>query len=371
MDRAIVCAETTAHEISHTLVALAPDFSTLTTPSPSQAHSPLATEHAALLPALQRMGLCSPDKEVKFTALTGGVSSLIVKVETADLVFCVKRALPQLKVAALWEAPVRRNLDEVAWLKFARSVAPNSVPQVLAEDAQDCIFAMSYLPAERYLVWKQQLLEGVVNPSIAVAMAQLLARLHAASADNLDLCQRFDHDDDFVAIRLSPYFLFTAEKHPHSAPALNRLVAQTLSHKKALIHGDVSPKNILIGPHGPVLLDAECACWGDPAFDLAFVLTHLMLKSVWKPALTDAYLNAFDLLSATYLQGVTWESPTALEVRTCDLLAGMLLARVDGKSPVEYLRENWQHALIRHQTIAWLNRPQAKLADMRAQWKTA
>jgi hypothetical protein len=138
-----------------------------------------------------------------------------------------------------------------------------------------------------------------------------------------------------------------------------------------LIHGDVSPKNILIGPDGPVLLDAECACWGDPAFDLAFVLTHLMLKSVWLPAKAEAYLDSFDLLSNTYLKAVTWEPATALEARTCDLLAGMLLARVDGKSPVEYLREDWQHEYIRQQTIAWLNQPQAKLADMRAQWKTA
>ena len=371
MDRAIVCAQTAAREISHTLVALAPDFLTLTLPQPSPSQSPLAPDHAELLPALQRMGLCSPDTHVKFTALTGGVSSLIVKVETADHVFCVKRALPQLKVAVLWEAPVRRNRDEAAWLKFARDVAPTSVPQVLGEDEQDCIFAMSYLPVDRYTVWKQPLLDGTVNPSTAVAMAQLLVCLHAASADNLDLCRSFDHDDDFVAIRLSPYFLFTAEKHPHSAQALNRLVTQTLLHKKVLIHGDVSPKNILIGPDGPVLLDAECACWGDPAFDLAFVLTHLMLKCVWRPANAAAYLHSFDLLSNTYLQAVTWESPAALEARTCDLLAGLLLARVDGKSPVEYLRENWQHEFIRHQTIAWLNRPQAKLAEMRAQWETA
>ncbi len=371
MDRAIVCAQTLAHEISHTLVALAPGFLTLTLTQPSPSQSPLAQEHAELLPALQRMGLCRPDAPVKFTALTGGVSSLIVKVETADQVFCVKRALPQLKVAALWEAPVRRNRDEVAWLTFARDVAPTSVPQLLGEDEQDCIFAMSYLPADRYSVWKQQLLDGTVNPSIAFAMAQLLARLHAASADNLDLCQSFDHDNDFVAIRLSPYFLFTAEKYPECAAALKRLVTQTLSHKKVLIHGDVSPKNILIGPDGPVLLDAECACWGDPAFDLAFVLTHLMLKSVWLPAKAEAYLDSFDLLSNTYLKAVTWEPAAALEARTCDLLAGMLLARVDGKSPVEYLQENWQHEFIRQQTIAWLNRPQAKLADMRAQWKTA
>ena len=313
MDRAIVCAQAIAHEISHPLVALAPGFLTLTLTQPSPSQSPLAPEHAELLPALQRMGLCRPDAPVKFTALTGGVSSLIVKVETADQVFCVKRALPQLKVAALWEAPVRRNRDEVAWLTFARDIAPTSVPQVLGEDEQDCIFAMNYLPADRYSVWKQQLLDGTVNPSIAFAMAQLLARLHAASADNLDLCQSFDHDDDFVAIRLSPYFLFTAEKHPECAAALKRLVTQTLSHKKVLIHGDVSPKNILIGPDGPVLLDAECACWGDPAFDLAFVLTHLMLKSVWQPAKAEAYLHSFDLLSNTYLKAVTWEPAAALE----------------------------------------------------------
>ena len=99
--------------------------------------------------------------------------------------------------------------------------------------------------------------------------------------------------------------------------------------------------------------------------------TEVMLKSVWLPAKAEAYLDSFDLLSNTYLKAVTWEPATALEARTCDLLAGMLLARVDGKSPVEYLREDWQHALIRQQTIAWLNQPQAKLADMRAQWKTA
>ena len=368
MDRTLVCAQTLAHEISHTLVALAPNFLPLTQPTPSPSQSPLAPEHAELLPALQRMGLCRPDAPVKFTALTGGVSSLIVKVETADQVFCVKRALPQLKVAALWEAPVRRNRDEVAWLNFARDVAPTSVPHVLGEDAQDCIFAMSYLPADRYTVWKQQLLDGTVNSSIAVAMAQLLVRLHAASADNIDLCRSFDHDDDFVAIRLSPYFLFTAEKHPACADALNRLVTQTLAHKKALIHGDVSPKNILIGPDGPVLLDAECACWGDPAFDLAFVLTHLMLKSVWQPAQSEAYLHSFDLLSTTYLQAVTWEPAAALEARTCDLLAGMLLARVDGKSPVEYLTQPAQHDFIRSKTIPWLQRPVSRLALMREQW---
>ncbi|MEY3698491.1 MAG: hypothetical protein RL631_1144, partial [Pseudomonadota bacterium] len=104
-------------------------------------------EPLALLPALQRMGLLLPNQAVSFTPLTGGVSSLILKVETETACFCVKKALPQLKVSALWEAPVTRNRDEVRWLKFAHQVAPHSVPDILGEDEQDCVFAMTYLPA--------------------------------------------------------------------------------------------------------------------------------------------------------------------------------------------------------------------------------
>jgi len=330
---------------------------------------PMAPDHANLLPALMRMGLLAPGQHARFTALTGGVSSLIAKVETDTQTFCVKRALPQLKVSALWEAPVKRNRDEVQWLKFAHQVAPGCVPHVLAEDAQDCAFAMTYLPAAQHPVWKAQLLNGLAQTSTATAVADVLVRLHAASASNPQLCQSFNHDDDFVAIRLSPYFLHTAEKHPPVADVLHHLVSQTLSHKLVLVHGDVSPKNTLVGPHGPVLLDAECACHGDPAFDLAFVLTHLMLKCVWRSQDTSSYLACFDALTQTYLRGVTWERPDALEQRACLLLAGMLLARIDGKSPVEYLTQPAQQQYVRQRALDWLKHPLTRLSDMRLLWK--
>ncbi len=325
-------------------------------------------DHAALLPALRRMGLLKDGQAFEISALTGGVSSLIVKVSTEEHSFCVKRALPQLKVAALWEAPVNRNRGEVAWLRYANRIIPGSVPQVLGEDEQDCIFAMAYLPSTQFPVWKQQLLDGVANSQTATRMAELLVKVHAASARDPALLARFDHDEDFVAIRLSPYFLHTAQKHPDCAAALHALVQQTLAHKHVLIHGDVSPKNILNGNNGPVLLDAECACLGDPAFDLAFVLTHMLLKCVYRPADTAAYLACFDALSERYLQQVDWEPAADLEARACALLAGMLLARVDGKSPVEYLTQPEQHDFIRVKTIAWLQQPVTRLSLMRQQW---
>ena len=335
-----------------------------------QATPQLIAEHAALLPALVRMGLLKDDQNLEMSALTGGVSSLIVKVSTGGQSFCVKRALPQLKVSALWEAPVSRNRGEVAWLRYANRIIPGSVPQVLGEDAQDCIFAMSYLPSALYPVWKQQLLDGNVDPRSATQVAGLLAKIHAASARDLDLLARFDHDDDFVAIRLSPYFLHTAQQHPECADALHGLVQQTLAHKHVLIHGDVSPKNILTGPDGVVLLDAECACLGDAAFDLAFVLTHLLLKCIHLPSKAADFLACFDALADHYLQQVDWEPVVELEQRACGLLAGMLLARVDGKSPVEYLTLPQQHDFIRGQTMAWLQHPAKRLSLMRQQWTT-
>lgn len=315
------------------------------------------------------MGLIRSGEKVHFTALTGGVSSLILKAETDTHTFCVKQALPQLNVSALWEAPVKRNRDEVLWLRFAHQVAPGCVPEVLGEDAQDFVFAMTYLPAADHPVWKQQLLNGQIETDTAHRIAKLLVGLHAHSAKDTALCQAFDHDDDFVAIRLSPYFLHTAETHKSVAEVLRHLVSQTLAHKRVLVHGDVSPKNTLVGPHGPVLLDAECACHGDPAFDLAFVLTHLMLKCVWRPQSTDAYLACFDTLSHTYLQGVDWEPQNALEKRACVLLAAMLLARIDGKSPVEYLTLDTQQQFVRRHALSWLEAPPERLVNMRQLWK--
>ena len=149
----------------------------------------------------------------------------------------------------------------------------------------------------------------------------------------------FATDDIFFAIRLEPYLVATAGAHPDLATRLAALVETTRRTRRVLVHGDFSPKNILRGPDGPVILDAECAWYGDPAFDLAFVLNHLLLKGLWRPAWRGRYLDAFAALADAYLAHVAWEPRAALDARTAALLPGLLLGRVDGKSPVEYLTD--------------------------------
>ncbi len=156
--------------------------------------------------------------------------------------------------------------------------------------------------------------------------------------------------------------------HRDLAARLEWLVTETAKVKRALVHGDVSPKNILIGPKGPIFLDAECAWYGDPAFDLAFCLNHLLLKCLWNPPACAAFLAAFDALADAYLDGVTWEAKNAIEARTAHLLPGLFLARVDGKSPVEYITRERDQDHVRLVARLFLLKPTDQLADIRAMW---
>ncbi len=135
------------------------------------------------------------------------------------------------------------------------------------------------------------------------------------------------------------------------------------------MHGDVSPKNILLDGHRPVFLDAECAVWSDPAFDLAFCLNHLLLKCLWNPRATPAFVQSFDALAEAYLADMVWESAEGLQRRAAALLPGLLLARVDGKSPVEYIDREAQKDRVRRVAFRLLRQPVAQLTAVAQAWR--
>lgn len=316
---------------------------------PMSAHPPPTDgiERDNLCDAIRHMSIVSADSPIAFCALAGGVSSDIVRVDAGGRTFCVKRALPKLKVAGDWQAPVARNRSEVAWLARVAAICPGQVPRVLGEDPAAGLFAMEWLPPETHPVWKDRLRDGVIVDADASAVGGTLGRIHAATADDPATARAFAHDAIFQAIRLEPYLEATARAHPDLAAALAARVASTLAHKRVLVHGDYSPKNILIGARGPVILDAECACFGDPAFDVAFVANHLLLKGIWRPEWRDDYVTSLRALVAAYRTHVDWEPRDALDRRIAALLPALLLARIDGKSPVEYITADEQRDHVR------------------------
>jgi aminoglycoside phosphotransferase (APT) family kinase protein len=318
--------------------------------------------------ALAALGL-DQGSALSGTPLTGGVSSDIWRIETPTGPVCAKRALPKLRVAADWRAPIERNTYEARWMRVANAAQPGCAPRVLGQDPARGVLVMEYLPPVHYALWKHQLRDGLAEAATARAVGAALGGIHSYTAARPALAADFATDAIFHDIRLEPYLLATARRHADLAPALERLVAVTARQRKALVHGDVSPKNILVGPHGPVFLDAECAWWGDPAFDLAFCLNHLLLKCLWNPPATAAFLASFEALAASYLAAVDWEPAAELEARAAALLPGLLLARVDGKSPVEYITDDALRECVRRAARPLLQEPVARLAEVAVRWR--
>ena len=319
----------------------------------------------AFAQALRELGLAG-DAPLRGEPLAGGVSSDIWRIDTAAGPVCAKRALPKLRVAADWQAPIERNLYEARWMREANAAVPGCAPRLRGQHPRLGVLVMDYLPG--HALWKQQLRDGIAEAPTAAAVGRTLARIHAHAAARPALAAQFDSQAIFFDIRLEPYLLATAAKHPDLAPPLQALVRTTQEQAKALVHGDVSPKNILVHGHVPVFLDAECAVWGDPAFDLAFCLNHLLLKCLWNRAAAVGFLRCFDALAQAYREGVDWEPAAALERRAAQLLPGLLLARADGKSPVEYLDDAGRDR-VRRVARPLLQAAPSHLADVLQAWR--
>lgn len=285
--------------------------------------------------------------------LTGGVASDIAMLDLGDEKICVKFALPRLKVAEEWQAPVHRNRAEYEWLRTAAVVAPENSLRMLGRSEDLHGFAMEFLEGEDTVLWKRALLDGQGDPARAAAVGALIGRIHGASTRPGFDRAPFDNRDDFHALRLEPYLVFTAGKHPEVSHVLERLAGDLYRADTVLVHGDVSPKNIMFRSGAPILLDAECTTMGAPEFDVAFCLNHLVLKAQHIPALRAGLSRSVAAFWHAYRDSVTWEPVADLERRVSVLLPALMLARIDGKSPVEYLSDEGR-AWVRDMALALL-----------------
>ena len=276
------------------------------------------------------------DPAARLTPLAGGVSSDIYLVEDGPDRFVVKRALPRLRVRDEWRADVRRNDVERAYLEAVSRLAPGSVPQVLFAHPAAGYFAMEYLGAD-YANWKRQLLDRVFAVATARTTGRWLGAIHQQTAGDAALMSRFDTTANFHQLRTAPYLLTTGARHPALREFFEAEARRLEATREGLVHGDFSPKNLLVGADGRlVVLDGEVAWYGDPAFDVAFLLNHLLLKRLYHAPRGGALRE----LVAGFWQGYLSERtglPDNWESRVTRLLLLLLVARVDGKSPVEYL----------------------------------
>jgi aminoglycoside phosphotransferase (APT) family kinase protein len=213
---------------------------------------------------------------------------------------------------------------------------PGAVPQIYFTSAEDGYFGMEYL-GEDFLNWKHALLAGEFSGVRAGLAGRILGEIHRRTAGDEGLLKQFDTTQNFHQLRVEPYLLTTGERHPALRSLFDAEARRIESTREALVHGDFSPKNILIRGDRMVLLDCEVAWYGDPVFDVAFFLNHLFLKSLHHVPRRCGGDEMVDAFWHAYAKQRSADEAVAIEKRLVPLLLMLLLARVDGKSPVEYL----------------------------------
>jgi 5-methylthioribose kinase len=283
---------------------------------------------------LESHGLIGPHCRVTVEPLPGGVSSDVALVSCGDRRWVLKQALPKLKVAADWRADVHRGQVERMALQEVARIVPGSVPQVVGDDDGSGVLVMQFVDG---VVWKSELLAGRIDTRTAQALGHFLGRLHEDSRRRIDRLSRFDDKSLFYQLRIAPYFEVLYDQYPDAQQhALQNIVDSLMQTAEVLIHGDFSPKNVIVpvSGHDPIVLDWEVAHVGHPAFDLGFMMHHLWLKAIFRGD-PRAYGRLVESFYAAYESSCqVSDSLKATAIRTTGAL---MLARVDGKSPVDYL----------------------------------
>jgi aminoglycoside phosphotransferase (APT) family kinase protein len=306
---------------------------------------------------LSARGLVAAGVELRVTPLAGGVSNDVFDVEAPGVDLVVKRALGRLRVAGEWHADPGRIAVEARAMAVVARLVPDLAPRLV--DLHDGVLVMRRAP-RHWVNWRDELL-GDSPPgaarmaATAAGLGTALAAVHRASAADPLVLRAFADRTNLDELRVEPFYREAARANPDVAERIDATLAAMLARQTSLVHGDFSPKNILVHGTTSLLLDWEVAHTGDPSFDIAFLLTHLLLKAVHRPELAGTLAAGAEAFRAGYGGADTDAAHVAAQVGC------LLLARVDGRSPANYLSEP-DRIRVRALARRLLNDPEPSIA---------
>lgn len=323
------------------------------------------------LPAyLEGKKLVKDAKDCKVRELGGGVSNIVLLVEWPDVPerrWVVKQSLGKLRVKDDWRADRNRIFREAEAIRMLRPVLGNSIPEMTYLDRTNYLYVMSAAPAGS-MVWKDSLLAcRRSDTAVAHEVGVLLARLISATEGENEFMSSFGDRKNFEQLRIDPYYRTTALKHAHHHgiySALHDLINISSEIRTSLVHGDFSPKNILVRGRDIFLIDFEVVHWGDPSFDSGFLLNHLFLKAFHRPQFAPVYFDMARVFWKALRTGLGPDPGRGFEAMTIRHLGALLLARIDGKSPVEYINDKLTKKMVREVASKILLDPPSGLEEL-------
>jgi 5-methylthioribose kinase len=309
---------------------------------------------------LARQGFAMRDAE--FTELGGGVSNTVILASAPGFRVVLKQALGQLRVAEVWRADPDRILGEAAAMNWAATLPGASfAPRVLAEDREQRVIAMEAAPCGAEM-WKALLFRGEIREEHARQAGAMLGRIVSASWNHPEARRAFGNREAFDQLRTDPYYRFTAQRHPEVKAYFEELIEKSAARASSLTHGDWSPKNLLVWDGGVWAIDWECAHFGDPSFDAAFLLNHLVLKNIAMPHYRERFAALADVFGQALRESLPEEGAWVLD-GALEHAPALLLARVDGKSPAEYLDGSGRET-ARRRALRLIARPAKEIGGL-------
>ncbi|MEI7561561.1 MAG: aminoglycoside phosphotransferase family protein [Actinomycetes bacterium] len=303
----------------------------------------LLTEDTVVAYLIEK-GIISATDKAEVEVLTGGVSNVVLAITTSDKKLVLKQALAELKVAEKWEADQRRAIVEANAISLFHKLSPDQVPNLVFLDPTRFILILDRVPVGS-TVWKTDLLDGVINPDVAGVLGKTLAQWHNFGQTNKEARLQFMEDSLFEQLRVDPFYRFVAAKNDLLKPAINKLISELEGDKTTIVHGDFSPKNIMVGMDEQVyILDFEVTHVGNPVFDLAFLLAHLLCKLFR----TNEPLEEKMLIASAQRFITSYREIRSISESLSSHTALIALARVEGKSPVNYLDKALQGKLVKY-----------------------
>ena len=307
-------------------------------------------DKAQLVQYLLDKDIIKKDSDYFIKYCKGGVSGTVVYLKVDGKEMIVKQALAQLKTKETWLCDPNRMFTEQESNRIYHEILPTASPEVYFYDGDNYIYCREAIP-DGCDMWKSDLMTGKLDFECARKSIEILALVHNHCSRDKRVAEIFDNKDIFYSLRISPYLEFTSAKHPALESIFTQYSKKLMDSKLTLIHGDFSPKNIMVNGRDISVLDFEVAHYGHPMFDMAFFANHFVLKSIRFPELKDAFLNMLLYMCHIYFKNIDFTDAKELELDSVRLLALLMLARVDGKSPVEYIKEDEMKEVVR--TIAY------------------
>ena len=304
------------------------------------------------------------EKIIQYKKLTGGVSSEVYHVKTNKNNYCIKRSLKRLLVKKKWIANTNRIKFEYLWLKHCQNILKRNIPNTYEFNNKKKYIVMEYLKTSQYKTLKQLYFNKIININTIRSISKHLYKIHSNSS-NYKTKKTFEGNyKNFYDLRLDPYFNEVGRVYPKYKGYIKKINENYIKHSNTLVHGDFSPKNILVGKNKIIYLDAECCNFGDPVFDLVFFTNHLLIKSIFFKDKSQEFIKLYISFYKEYLSNLSTKNFNSYIDRIIKMTPIMLLSRVDGKSPVEYINKVKIKNIIRKKSFLLLDSKISSLNDI-------